>query len=722
MALTQASRTLQIDTPLGADEVLLTSFSGAEELSRLFQFQLDLVSENTDIAAEDIVGKNVTFSIDYDHEDGKRYFNGFVQRFAAGDEDPSGRRGYHAIVVPWLWFLTQTTDCRIFQEMTVVEIIEKIFDDLGFSDFDVSQVRQSHPKREYCVQYRETDFEFVSRLMEEEGIFYYFKHEQGKHNLMLADSASAYVDCLESSVDYPLEEQMTGVVKAHLHSWEHVYEFRSGAWAHTDYNFKTPKQKLMTTEKTLMKFQKVKEYEQYDYPGEYPDKGIGAPLARVRMEELELEHNMVAASSSCKSFSPGERFKVERHRCSAEEGKSYVIMKVLHVAHEKGEYETGVSDDTPEYENKFVCFPDTATFRPKRSTRKPIVQGPQTAVVVGPAGSEIYTDEFSRVKVQFFWDREGKSDDQSGCWIRVSQAWAGQNWGFVCIPRIGQEVIVGFLEGDPDQPIIIGRVYNAEQMPPYELPSNMTQSGIKTRSSQGGGSDNFNELRFEDKSGSEEVYLHAEKDLNIVVENDRAEEIGRDRQLHVGRDKSETVDRNKTISVLGGHTETISKSMTINVGASLTETIAVGYVENVGGAMALTVGAALAVSVGGGSAETVGGAKAENIAGSKTENVGTNLAVTTGGTLSESVGKDRTMNVIKDVNEKIGGKHVENVEKEYMLTAKKINVVAKDEMQLTCGSASITLKKNGDIMIKGKKINVKGSSDVIIKGSQVKAN
>ncbi|MEZ6138534.1 MAG: type VI secretion system tip protein TssI/VgrG [Pirellulaceae bacterium] len=487
MAFEQATRSLNISTPLGDNAIFLTSLTAEEEMSRLFTFHLDMMSTDNSIQADDIVGKNITISLDYDDGE-QRYFNGFVQRFSAGDEDVNGVRTYRAVVVPWLWFLTQTTDCRIFQEMTVLEIIEKIFDDLGFSDFDSSGVQGSHPTREYCVQYRESDYAFVSRLMEEEGIFYTFEHEDGKHTLLMADSAGAYTDCKESTVDYPRDRLASRGITPHIHGWEHNYTFRTGGWAHTDYNFKTPKTALMTTEKTLMTFQDVKKYEQYDYPGEYGVKSDGSSLARVRMEELELDHNLVTATSGCKSFTAGKRFTVGRHLCGSEEGKSFVIKKIKHEIREAA-YQTrsgGGESDGCEYRNQFECFPDSATFRPARVTRKPIVEGPQTAVVVGPGGSEIYTDEFSRVKVQFFWDREGQKDDQSSCWVRVSQAWAGQNWGFVCIPRIGQEVIVGFLEGDPDQPIIIGRGLQRDQMPPYELPANMTQSGIKTRSTQGG--------------------------------------------------------------------------------------------------------------------------------------------------------------------------------------------------------------------------------------------
>lgn len=696
MAFDQASRSLNIQSPLGENTIVLTRFHGQEELSRLFRFQLDLLSEDNAITPTDIVGKDVTFSLRYDNGE-RRYFHGFVQRFVAGDEDVNGIRGYQAVVVPWLWFLTQTYDCRIFQEMTVVQIIEQIFQDLGFSDFEFNTVG-NHPEREYCVQYRETDFDFVSRLLEEEGIYYYFKHEDGKHMLVLSDSPAGYATADEASVEYPPSDLASHVVKPHIQSWEHAYEFRTGKFAHTDYNFKTPKSKLLVSENTLMKYQGVKQYEWYDYPGEYPDKGVGTPLARVRMEELELENDTVNGSSTCQSFSPGYQFTLSKHRSASEEGNKFVVKRVLHDAQEGG-YGTSDATGTCEYRNHFVCFPANASFRPARITPRPLVRGPQTAVVVGPAGAEIYTDEFSRVKVQFFWDREGKKDEKSSCWIRVSQNWAGQNWGFVCIPRIGQEVIVGFLEGDPDQPIIIGRVYNADQMPPYDLPANMTQSGIKSRSSKGGGTANFNEIRFEDKKGSEQLFIHAEKNQDIEVENDETHWVGHDRTktidndetTHVKHDRTETVDNNETITIHGARTETVDKNESITIHGARSEKVDKDET----------------ISIGGARSESVAKDESISIDGARAEQVGKDESLSIGGARTHSVGKDDSLTV-----------------------GKSLSITAADSISLTTGKASIVLKKDGTITISGKDITIvgkgkitgKASKDMILKGKKILQN
>lgn len=476
MAFKNENRSLRLSTVLGGDVLELVRFHAEEELSRLTSFQLDMISQDTTIAAEDIIGTNVTITLERDTGD-LRYFNGYVQSFTALDQSGTGARGYRAKVVPWLWFLTQTTDCRIFQEKSVVEIITQVFDDLGFADFTARLVFGANAKRQrnYCVQYRESDFDFVSRLMEEEGIFYFFKHDNGKHTLHLADSLAAYENCAESNVDCPVSEQSSIHVKPHIMNWEHTYQFRPGAWAHTDYNFKSPKQQLLATETTLMKFAKAKDFEIFDFPGEFRARDYGRDLARIRMQELEADHDLASGTSSCKTFSPGHSFTIGRHRCKSEEGKSYTVKRIVHVAEQPG-YETGNADGSVSYQNEFQCFPSSMVFRPARRTPHPKIQGCQTAVVTGPPGEKIHTDENERVKVQFFWDRQGKNDENSSCWIRVAQEWAGEGWGMVHIPHVGQEVVVIFQDGDPDQPLIIGRLFNAGQKVPLSLPASKTQS------------------------------------------------------------------------------------------------------------------------------------------------------------------------------------------------------------------------------------------------------
>jgi type VI secretion system secreted protein VgrG len=557
---TQDNHPIEITTPLGKDVLLLTGFSGREEMSRLFSYQLDLLSPKDTIAAKDLVGKKVTWTVKRSPPP-HRYFNGYVSRFLTGRQVVHGLRQYQIEVVPWLWFLTRNANCRIFQNKTATEIIEQIFQDRGFSDYEL-KTQATYPKLEYCVQYRETDFNFVSRLMEQYGIFYFFVHENGSHTLTLADKKTAYKDCLapDKEVEYTVGTHRP----SHVNQWEHHYEFHPGKWTQTDYNFETPSTDLKTTISTVVNLPDNKKYEIYDYPAGYKTKNDVGADTRVRMEEEEVPVDVIKGGGTCPNFSPGYKFTLKKHTSPSEQG-TYVITAVQQAIVDAS-YLTG-GGPALEYGNTFTCIPDKVPFRPARITPRPRVQGPQTAVVVGPKGEEIYTDKYGRVKVQFFWDREGKKDENSSCWIRVAENWAGKNWGFVFNPRIGQEVIVDFLEGDPDRPIITGRVYNAEQMPPYDLPANQTQSVVKTRSSKNGSTDNFNELRFEDKKDSEEIYFHAEKDFNRVVENNDTLKVGSDKAkdgsqtIEIWKDRTETVKTgNETITIeKGNRTETVKE-------------------------------------------------------------------------------------------------------------------------------------------------------------------
>ena len=575
MALKQDTRLLGIETPLGSDVLVLTALVGEEQMSQLFEFQLEMISDDDGIKAEDIVGKNVTISIEQADEE-KRYINGFVNRFVAGDCDLEGRRQYSATVVPWLWFLTQTADCRIFQEKKIPEIVEQIFQDLGFSDFKTSDIKGDHKSWEYCVQYRETDFDFVSRLLEQEGIFYYFKHENGKHTLVLADSNDACEVCPESEVDYP-RDFGSYAIDDHITSWERRFEYRPGKWAHTDYNFKTPSTNLMAQTNSLVKLNSNDAFEVYDYPGSYIEKGQGDSEVKIRMEQEEIKHDTVYASSTCRSFFPGGKFKVKQHRVKSEAGNTFIITGVKLTATEPLAYETG-SQGGPTYTNEFTCIPEQIAFRAPRETTKPVVQGVQTAVVTGPAGEEIYVDEFGRVKVQFHWDREGKRDENTSCWMRVSQTHAGGGFGAIQIPRMGEEVIVSFLEGDPDRPIITGRVFHAENMPPFGLPDSKTISGLKSKTYKGEG---YNEYIMDDTPGNELIREHGQYDKDSTIQNDLREHVLNNRERDVSVDETVTIGSNQKLTV-GANQE---------IGVSSDQT------ESVGGAQKISVGGGRSVAI-----------------------------------------------------------------------------------------------------------------------------
>ena len=663
---TQINRIISVKTSLEDDVLLFHRMEAEEKLGGLFAFDLDLLSPNPEIDFQEMLGQSMT--VKYERPDKEnRYFNGIVSSFTQ-----AGSHGdlalYRAKLVPWLWFLTRTTDSRIFQNRTVPDIIKDVFSDHGFSIFKESLVGE-YREWAYCVQYRETDFSFISRLMEQEGIYYYFEHEDGKHNLVLADSASAHemVPGYEEVPYYPAQEN-SRCERDHLNSWTLSQHIQPGAYALNGYDFKRPKANFLANagvpvehvNATIPREHGRDSYEIYDYPypGEYFEHTDGEHYARNRIEELQAQYETAQGNGDVAGLFAGSVFTLTNHFLREDQNRQYLISSASYKLGPQ-EYESkfeGGSDAT--FSTSIGVIGAEQAFRTARNTKKPTVRGIQTAIVVGPPEEEIHIDEYGRVKVQFHWDRYGEANENSSCWIRVAHIWAGSNWGGVHHPRIGQEVIVDFLEGDPDRPLITGRVYNYDNMPPYELPANKTQSGIKSRSSLEGTPQNFNEIRFEDKKDSEEVYVHAEKDYNTHVENDQSTTVERDQFNTIGNDREKDVGNNET-SVIG--------------------------VDR--------------------------GVKVGN---NHTENVGKNQSIT--------VGENVTISIGKDLSETVGGSSTLTVTDDYSVQAKTISLTADDEISLQTGSAQIVMKSNGDITIKGNNITVQGGGDVVITGSQVAVN
>ncbi len=556
MSVSQQNRPATIATPLGGETLVLSSFSSSEELGRLFQYEMALESEEHSLDLNKLVGENVTVGLVLPNEE-MRYFNGFVSR--CSNLPIEGRLAkYHMTVVPWFWFLTRTSDCRIFQEKTTLDIIKEVFRDKGMSDFR-DDTKGSYEPWEYCVQYRETDFNFVSRLMEQEGIYYYFEHENGKHTLVMVDSVEAHQAYANyDSIIYRtrLEHQ---VEDEYVYAWNFGLKAQPGKYELNDFNFKKPKASLKAATDVRRDHTNA-DFEMYDYPGEYREFSEGESLSKIRVEELQTDHHDVQASATARGIMVGATFDLEEHPRDDQNEKFLVCS--AHYEVRNGQYETG-EDEEASVQCHFTAKKASEPYRSKRMTPKPLINGPQTAFVVGPSGEEIHTDEFGRVKVQFHWDRYSQADETSSCWIRVSQVWAGKKWGAMNIPRIGQEVLVEFLEGDPDRPIITGRVYNGDCMPPYDLPANKTISTTKSNSSKGGGG--FNEVRFEDKKGEEQIFIHAEKNEDIRVKNDCFETIGNNRHLIVRNDQKEHVEHDREETVDNDHKETIGKDRHLKV-------------------------------------------------------------------------------------------------------------------------------------------------------------
>ncbi len=696
----QQKRKLRVTTPLGEDVLLLRSFSGTEGISQLFGYRLEMIAESkTKVAFDAVLGEKVTVHLQLPDES-ETHLNGLCVRFAQSGRDDTFTV-YEAEIVPDVWKMTRKAQSRIFQRKTVPEILAKVFE--GF-DVEWSLIAKYEP-RDFCVQYRETDFNFGARLMEEEGIRFYFKHSDGSHKMVASDNAGQHPD-LPGEKSFVYEELEGGTRDDNrIWAWTKEQEMRPGKYLLWDHCFELP-HKHLDAEATLLAsvpvgkethkltVKGVDKLEIYDYPGEYAQRfdGINAGggeqaselqkifsdnrrTVGIRMDEESTPAVVLRARTNVKHLAAGYRFEVTRHFNA---DGAYVVTGVRHEASYGADYRSG-KDAPLTYENEVTCIPAAMPYRPRRSTPKPVVQGSQTAVVVGPSGEEIFTDKYGRVKVQFHWDREGKNDQDSSCWVRVASSWAGRQWGAIQIPRIGQEVVVDFLEGDPDQPIVVGSVYNADMMPPYTLPANKTQSGVKSRSSLGGKPANYNEFRFEDKMGSEEVLLHAEKDLLVEVENDETRDVGNDRKTTIHHDCTTTVENdrkttvqgnqtgtvqgNRTDTIQGDDSETVAGQQSLTVArdrtktVSLNETINVGTNESltVGGSLSVTSGAALSVTVGGSTTISSTGAVTISSAGAMSVQAGGTVSVTVGGAATVSVGGAATINAGAAVSVNAGG-------------------------------------------------------------------
>lgn len=549
---------LEVSSPFGKD-LLIRKMTGHEKLGRLFEYVVDFLSEKSDLSSDAILGQEVTVSLDLEDEGSTRYFNGLVTRFNQTGESEEGFFTYQAILRPWFWVLTRTANCRIFQEKSIPEIIKQVFGDHGFNDYRDS-LSASYPKLEYCAQYRETDFNFVSRLMEQAGIYYFFSHDNSKHTLVLGDSYSAHAS-VEGNSDIRYRSTRDHTYDAdYIYQWAMATKVQTGAYVIDDYDFTAPKSNLEVKKMNPGSCPHT-DKEVYDYPGEYLTTNDGDNVVKTRLEELQCQIERFHGVANARQLSVGGLFDLTDYYRD-EHCKEYLIISASYEM-QGPDYLSG-NNATPEdsYVCHFEVMNSQTPYRSERTTQKPLITGPQTATVVGKSGEEIWTDEHGRVKVQFRWDREGNSDENSSCWIRVAQPWAGKNWGSISIPRIDEEVIINFLEGDPDRPIITGSVYNGDQTTPYTLPANQTQSGLKSRSSKSGTGENFNELRFEDKKDGEQIYLHAEKDFEQITENNHILKIGAEKKdkgdltLDIYNDQTTTLDQgNDTLKIKTGNQE-----------------------------------------------------------------------------------------------------------------------------------------------------------------------
>ena len=671
MAITQDTRRLKVSSPLGDDVLILTSLSASERISGLFAFDCTFASEREDVNFDDIIGQGVGLELEMSGGE-TRYFHGVVASFSQSDA-AGANVVYQAKLVPWLWFLTRSADCRIFQNKSVVDIIKEVFDDHKLSDYKLDKLGSYDPIP-YCVQYRETDFNFVSRLMEDWGIGYFFSHSADAHELVLFDENASIDECAEQPKASYESDVGDANTAGQVLEWNVQQEFRTGAYKLTDYNYEDPSLDLGVEKTTQQAVGGNDRFEVYDYPGDYVALKSGDGRTQLRMEAEECAAKRIQGSGTCYGFCPGYKFELVGHYRSDYDA-AYLITEVQHTFCQV----VGKGMETSSYENSFACVPHAIPYRPPQLTPKPVVQGVQTAVVTGAEGKEVDVDPEGRIVVQFHWDRKGEKDEKSSCRVRVAQAWAGKEWGAYFIPRIGQEVMIEFEEGDPDRPIVTGRVYNSEQKPPY---TNGEHSGLKTHSTMKGESTNFNEIRFEDTKGSEKIFVQGERDRETLIKNDESQKVGNDRTRTVDNDETVTIGNDRKVKVENDHEEEIAKNERLSVGESRTRSV--------------------------GKSETV--------------NVTEDQGITVDGARDLTVAKAQQISVGGDQEESVGGQYQTSVTKEYILNAKKIQLVADNELSVKVGTAELIMKKSGDIQLKGKKINIKGSGDVIIKGSKISQN
>ncbi len=595
MSSMQANRHLKIKTPLSVDhdEIFVRRFRGRERLGRLFEYTVDLHTEELGIPFEDLLGENVTVSLareDIEGEHEPRYFNGFVSHVEQTGWE--GRRMvYRLTLVPWLWFSTLAVDCRVHEpratnKKKIPDLIKSLMQERALGEVD-DTLRGTYRQWEFSIQYNESYHDYFSRLMEREGFYSYYKHENGKHTLVLADDPGAH-EVFEGAGEIEIRREGFGSANlGYIRDWLMSKSVRSGKSAMRDYNYMKPKDvTTIEREKTGAGAHAHDGNEIYEYPGGYLEESEGKQYAQVRMDERQSLYEIIRGHCDHRGLAVGYRFAAKCPPETAEQfakdpSGEYLVIEAEYDITNPDAQSLGDSGPQGDFTCRFVAIPAKTQFRLERITPRPIVEGPQTAVVVGKSGDEVHSDELARVRVQFHWDRDGQLNEKSSIWVRVSQAIAGKGWGHQYTPRVGQEVIVSFLEGDPDRPIVTGRVYNEQNKPPYDQGQFPTISTMKSNSSKGGGG--FNEFRFDDKKDEEQVFMHAQKNYDQRVLNDRFEWTGHDRHLIVVNDKHEHIENDRHEKVDRHHHEEIGKDRNVKVGGKEAISIAAVHSETVGG-------------------------------------------------------------------------------------------------------------------------------------------
>ncbi|WP_321965729.1 type VI secretion system Vgr family protein [Burkholderia cepacia] len=714
------NRVFTLDSPHG-DDLKFHTLDGSDELGRLFEFRIEALADSHSLSLKDMLGKPVTVRIEQ-QDLSTRYLNGIVARASLAGRRAERYYGYELIVRPWLWLATRRSDCRIFQNKTVPEIVQEVLSTYGFPI--ESHLAETYVPRDYCVQYNETDAAFVSRLMEFEGIYFWFRHAEDTHTLMLGDAMSSHTALPGyETIPYIARDRTAIADEERIDGWLPAQEVSVGRHQTTDYDYTKPRADL-SSQKVDPRGHDHDSLASFEWPGGYRDDAPGAHYSRVRLEEQQAEHERASADTDVRGVAPGYLFTLER--CPrADQNREYLIVRCQYRFQENA-YASDQGAEAVVHQTMMLVQPSSLPYRSSRDTPRPRTNGPQTATVVGPPGEEIWTDQYGRVKLQFRWDRYGQSNQDSSCWVRVSSPWAGGGFGGVQIPRVGDEVVVDFLNGDPDEPIVTGRVYNGEKMPPWGLPGSATQSGLLSRSSPGGTTEHANAFRFEDKKGAEQLWMHAERNFDAETELDHSLSVGNNHTHTVGNDETMQVKNNRQRSVGQNETVNIGQNRVAQIGANETHGVVGNRTRTVGQNETVTIAANRDATIGGAHTETVAKAKTETIGEAKTLNVGQMYQTTSqdmktlvASAHTEEIGT-RTSTIANAHTHTVGGEHTVNVGANHTTNVQhQVLVNAGDQLALVCGMSSIVMKRDGTITIQGVNVASTGTNTHSVNGKTV---
>ncbi|MBN8954797.1 MULTISPECIES: type VI secretion system tip protein TssI/VgrG [unclassified Rhizobium] len=743
----QATRNLRVVSPLGTDQLLPERVMITEGVSSLFDIRLSVRAKREVIQPQDLIGRLIDVSLEVQQaEDGgdgvRRPFNGLVTALQEGPPITRGLRSYSMVLKPQMWLLSQRSDCRIWMDKTSLDIVETLFSEHGIPAPDVSGVVTPPPPQHYSVQWNETDLDFLTRRFEEDGLFYWFSHEEGSHRLHVADGANSWLGPSPSALGEGNVRLAQGSTdRNHINDWMKHYAYVPGQRAGADWNFETPQMVPGTTTPSLIQMPGAMKRELYEYPARISSVAEAERAQKLRMQASEADHNRVVGRSSSRILEAGRRFTPYEVAHPEHVYEEHVIIRATHFAVDPS-YETNT--DQPEYTNEFEAVPSRVAMTPHRNTERPRIRGTQVAIVAGPSGEEIHPDQYGRIKLWYPWDRRAKKDGSDTCWVRVAQNWAGGTWGGQVIPRIGMEVMVAFIDGDPDRPLVTGVVPNPSNGVPYDLPTNKTRMVMRSNTHKGTG---FNEMTFEDDAGRENMFFHAQKDQTTRIRNDRTKRVDRHEVASIGG--------NRAVEVSGNQKHEIGGSVNTVVGGTGPMAMALmGAVQGLSGQTAGLLSQAGQIAGGGGEGlaafagtiassalgflglgglgsreGVVSGPNPRADAGTSLSGSGSGLGEAAGGLfplpgiMNTVVGSFKSDTVGVARVEQIGVSKVTHVGQTSLEKVGKFKkVIVGDEFVIECGASKFIMRQDGTVIILGTHFNFTASGPTQINGKVVDLN